>query len=207
MPSDILRWAKYLVPIHDQRAFYRVAAYHARFDRPYALFCQELYEEFGSQLRVHGQCLISPSYFNHTCCEHRGSMKSRTGGDFIKCTACIRFRNIQYGAPRINKTMHEGTRTSLGKEYRAHYEAGWLQAFSILLHNSLAWKKQRQLVLSGPKHAGPIDWSGVESRTHYQHSRFNKHVGWMLPRKLYRLQSLLLQRRDGSWCERTANVL
>lgn len=78
-------------------------------------------------LKVRGSCRTSSSCFNLTWGEYRCGMKPNTGGDFMKCTHCMRFCDILHGAPGIRMTVEDGTRAQVEEGSAAHHEVGWIR--------------------------------------------------------------------------------
>ena len=90
---------------------------------PRFVIAQELYAEFVlHMMRVCGECRISCSYFNRVWREYRGFLEPKTGGDIMKCTACIRFRDILHGAPGIRKVIDARVRARVEEERAAHHK-------------------------------------------------------------------------------------
>ncbi|CAN0292175.1 unnamed protein product [Ascophyllum nodosum] len=65
---------------------------------------QELYDNFAEKRRLAGEYTISYPYFTKIWNKYRRTIKPKSGGTFMKCLVCTRFKEARFGAPGIRAT-------------------------------------------------------------------------------------------------------
>ena len=63
-----------------------------------------MYDDFAEERRLAGEDTIGYPYFTKIWNKYRRTIKPKSGGTFMKCLVCTRFKETRFGAPGIRAT-------------------------------------------------------------------------------------------------------
>lgn len=67
-----------------------------------------------------GEQTPSYTYFTKVWKKHRGHIKPKTGGDFMKCYECTIYKDTRFGSPGIRPSTDPATLAAAKESHEAH---------------------------------------------------------------------------------------